>query len=382
MSEKTILYVGGFRLPDRNSSAIRVLGIARMLNDLGYDTKVGGKIDKEITTYSDVEFWSIEHIGARKFNQGTQIDPILNKVEEVGKDKIKAIIAYNYAPLAFYKLYKYCKKEGITLIPDITEWYLIDGGLTLDSLVRVLLTNWRIAIISPRCKNIIYAVHYMANRFNKNHSLVLPVVSNDKHGGLEPKILSELEPIEFVYAGYPGINYSKEKVDWCIKAFGRLAEEFDNFKYHIIGENKETLTSYDPSLEKYFAAAQDKILVHGWLPNDEAMGIIKKSTFVLFVRPNNRVSRVGFPGKVKEAFDLGIPIITNDTSDLSKYIHHGENGYILSGFDEKAVYNQLKAVLTSPVEKINDLVKKCCEENPFDWNNFKEPVQHFFDNLK
>ena len=239
MIKKTILYVGGFRLPDKNSSAIRVLGIARMLNDLGYNTKVGGKTDHTITTYTDVDFWSAEHVGEQKYKLDSQIEPILAKVKEVGKGNLKAIIAYNYAPIAFYKLFKYCKREGITLIPDITEWYLIDGNVTPTSVLRVLLTNWRIAVISPRCKNLICAVDYMANRFNKNHSLVLPVVSNQKHTKASVRLLSENDPIEFVYAGYPGINFSKEKVNWCIKAFGKLSEEFQNFKYHIIGLDKE-----------------------------------------------------------------------------------------------------------------------------------------------
>ena len=106
MNKKTILYIGGFKLPDRNSSAIRVLGIARMFNDLGYDIKVGGKIDKEITTYTDIDFWSVEHVGEQKYKQGTDIEPIRYKVKELGKENLKAIIAYNYAPIAFYKLYK------------------------------------------------------------------------------------------------------------------------------------------------------------------------------------------------------------------------------------------------------------------------------------
>ena len=37
MSSKTVLYVGGFILPDKNAAAQRVVGIAKILRDIGYN---------------------------------------------------------------------------------------------------------------------------------------------------------------------------------------------------------------------------------------------------------------------------------------------------------------------------------------------------------
>ena len=34
--KKTVLYIGGFQLPDKNAAALRVLGNAKILTELGY----------------------------------------------------------------------------------------------------------------------------------------------------------------------------------------------------------------------------------------------------------------------------------------------------------------------------------------------------------
>ena len=38
----TIIYLGGFRLPDNNGSAIRALGLTRTFQSLGFNVELGG----------------------------------------------------------------------------------------------------------------------------------------------------------------------------------------------------------------------------------------------------------------------------------------------------------------------------------------------------
>ena len=42
----------------------------------------------------------------------------------------------------------------------------------------------------------------------------------------------------------------------------------------------------------------------------------------------------GFPTKVSESISLGIPVITNNTSDLKKYICNGVNGYMIENEED------------------------------------------------
>lgn len=384
MIKKTILYVGGFRLPDKNSSAIRVLGIARMLNDLGYNTKVGGKTDHTITTYTDVDFWSAEHVGEQKYKLDSQIEPILAKVKEVGKGNIKAIIAYNYPPIAFYKLYRYCKRADIVLIPDITEWYSIDGSFSLNSALRVILTNWRISVITPRNKNLICSVHNMAERFNKMQALVLPVVSIEKTKTVTPIFLGQDEKIKFIYAGYPGVGFSKEKVDWCIEVFAELTRDYKNFEYHIVGIDKSKILEYNNGLKKSISILENanQLFIYGRLPHEITTKKIRSAAFLLFVRPVNRVTTVGFPSKTRECFDIGTPLVANATSDLEYYIESGSNGFIFKDFTKDTLKAQLENILRLSNDEINEIKERCSRKSPFDWEYFQPKAKSFFSHLK
>ena len=127
--------------------------------------------------------------------------------------------------------------------------------------------------------------------------------------------------------------------------------------------------------------ANGKIKAYGRLSHHQTKAIIAKSSFILFIRPDNRVSRVGFPGKVKEAFDLGVPIVTNDTGDLAKFIHHEENGFIINGFSEEAVYSQLREVLSYSNDRLNNIKRACCSKNPFNWEYFIPQTKNFLANI-
>ncbi len=52
MSKGTIIYIGGFELPDKNAAAQRVVSNAKLLREVGYDVVLVG-VDKEISIKVD-----------------------------------------------------------------------------------------------------------------------------------------------------------------------------------------------------------------------------------------------------------------------------------------------------------------------------------------
>lgn len=375
-----IIYVGGFRLPDKNGSAIRVNDIAKLLSKLDYVIHIGGLLSEEPSDTEKIKYWDYSLCNGIKTKRDTDIIAIKEKVNEIGKTNIKAIIAYNYAPIAFYKLYRYCKQEKITLIPDITEWYLIDGNRTFNSVLRVWLTTWRIKYISTKCKNVIVAVDAMAKVFDRSNVLILPQVSELKFG-MSGSVSTENNMVKFLFAGYTGINFSKEKVDTIIKAFGVLSEEYSNFQFDIVGIDEATAIRYCKDIESILNENIDTIKLHGRLSNKETIEILKKSDYSIFIRPNNRVSNYGFPGKVKEAFAYGIPIITNDTGDLSNYIKHKVNGFLFSEGSLEDTTIGLKEVLSLSVTQRQQIRKNCENNNPFYQDNFLKDTKSFLDKI-
>ena len=126
---RRILYVGGFKLPDKNAAAHRVIGIANALRDTGNEVvflnyaKEAGK--KRITVKDYFGFKSYEAEGYRKIYFRTSIGLIKRIIE---KESVDMVIAYNYPSISLYSLLKYCKKRGIKVVADATEWDLPKGN--------------------------------------------------------------------------------------------------------------------------------------------------------------------------------------------------------------------------------------------------------------
>ena len=118
----TILYVGGFRLPDGNAAGPRVLNNAKILRDMGYNVvfidvadEVSGDISDTLKKIDGFECYS------QKYPRGIEWFEYLASISDVKKvfgryANIKGIIVYNYQAGAFFKLKAFLQKEACKII--------------------------------------------------------------------------------------------------------------------------------------------------------------------------------------------------------------------------------------------------------------------------
>ncbi len=368
---RNILYIGGFNFSKTTASSIRVLENARFFKKLNHKVEILGKIEgKESIYINDVKVSSI----LRDDGGGFASDISTIKLKAI-RSNIDCIIAYNYPPIAFYKLLKFCKKNQIELIPDLTEWYDIDGKFTLDKALRLVLNQWRMLFLNKKCKHKIVASSYLDNYYKKSNNLVLPFVTLDS-SIFENKISINSDVISFVYAGSPGINFSKDRLDIVLKAFAKVKEENSNFLFNIVGLTKEELNAI-PRVKKAVTLLEGNLKCFGRVKNDACIGILKKSNFVVFSRDINRVTSAGFPTKVFEAFKYGLPVLTNKTSDIAKYVNI-KNGFLVENANIDEFSTKINQILTSKEERLKDIITNCRKNNPFFYDNYKNNTELFF----
>jgi glycosyltransferase involved in cell wall biosynthesis len=377
---KNILYVGGFNFSKNNASSIRVVENAKFLEYLGHEVCILGKIDldpsKDFTEIGGVRVGPIENNKEAVFSKN--INGIINYINTNNK-KVDIIIAYNYPAIPFSRLMRYCNKHDIELIPDLTEWYGIDGKLTLGKLYVFLLHEWRMCFLNRKCKNKIIATTYLAKAYPNSNNLLLPFVTTEK---LENPVLNNLDisNIHLVYAGSPGKRFSKDRLDLILKAFHKLVQSgHNNFTFHIIGLDREMLLLEGMS-EKEISLIEPKLRFYGRLPNTEAVEIIKECNFVIFSRDVKRNTNAGFPTKVFEAFKYGLPVVTNKTSDISMYVNE-ENGFLLDDASVDCFVEGIKILLESKEKCLVDKINNCRKYNPFQKHRFEDAVIDFFNKI-
>lgn len=369
-----VIYVGAFKLPNLNAAALRVINNAKALRELGYNVILVGTdkvITKDIeTTKKIINGFDTYSVNNNKWNKFKYILSI-NYIKRIHRmyPGTKMIIAYNYPSVALEKLRKYCLQSGIKLIADCTEW-----GMNSLNIARNLDVKLRMEIIQPKCDRVIAISEYMYKYYhNKKVSTVLLPPLTDLKFSNSPT-LAKSEKIVFTYAGNPGSK--KDRLGLFLQAFSEIKVDRD-YIVNIIGINKEDFLKKNPSCQEYIRKLSKHVNFVGRIKHDEVIRFLRQSSFVFFIREPNRSNMAGFPTKFAEAVSCAIPVITNLTSDISKYLVDKENGFVIKDCNVDSIKTTLYSVFNTSDEKIKQM-QNCCEKNKdaFDYHMYIDVIKN------
>ena len=125
----------------------------------------------------------------------------------------------------------------------------------------------------------------------------------------------------------------------------------------------------------------DRIHFLGRIPHEECVDRLQKSDFSLVIRQVNKLTTYGFSSKVCEAFANGIPVIATDTSDNSRYIQNGVNGFVCAP-SYQALKMLLQQVENMSRADVNDMKHNLINHNPLSMQEYGRQLQVFIDELR
>ncbi len=371
--KRTIIYIGGFELPDRNAAAHRVLNNSRMLRALGYNVVLAG-IDRDsnvpvteqgITWCQGFARWSIMHTNRRLYSINDFIF-LYKKYRET----LLAVIAYNYPAIALQRMHLFCRKRGVKVIADCTEWYGFSGNTLVRKLITGIDSYLRMNLIQPTLDGIIVISSYLERYYRKKLPTICipPLTDVCEYETIGGKNVAN-DGIEIVYAGSPGKH--KDKVNKIIEAIANCT----NTKVHftVIGISKEHFLEYYPEDEEVVASLGERVSFLGKMSHKDVLLYLKRADFSIFYRAKTRVTMAGFPTKFSESISCGTPVITNLTSDLSAYLKDGINGFII----EENIDRSLKEILSIGTMNLK-VLKKNVNKSLFDYHNYIVPFAEWF----
>ncbi len=386
-----VIYTGGFRFPDRNASAQRALENARLLGSLGYEVTLLGKLGATLDDLpSPTRIGGFECRDVRKpFANGSwpdytrSIDSVWSVAEEIGLDTLHSVIAYNYPAVALRALIRKCKRAGIGVVAECTEWYGWEGPNPVRNLRRMFESAYRLRKLTREAGNVICGSTHLQRRIPQLNTIVLPFVVDGNDAKWQADNGARAAAVrQFIYVGSPGLGMSKDLVHLVVEAFGTLARERQDFVFSVVGITREQLLAAFPRLTGTVDRLGASIAFLGRVSHDEAIARLKAADYSVFLRPLNRVSQIGFPTKYVEATSCGVPTITNRTSDIADFLKNGANGFLL----EQPGVAELTAVLRTAVsidEPALDAMKQACRrDNPFHFERYREPMRRFMDRVQ
>ena len=361
----TILYIGGFELPDKNAAAHRVLTIAKLFRDIGYDVEFLNKTNESVT-YDNIEGFVV-HNYPKDTSQLKQVRSLFASKEVVSflksRNDIIGVVAYNYPAIALNKIRKYCKKKNIKCIADVTEWYKTFSRSILYTLFKGPDSFLRMRYVHKRLDGIIAISDYLEDYYKPHLPVVnLPplVDKEESKWKIEKK---EHEDIKFVYAGSP--SKTKERLDLIVEAVEKLREDF-NVSLTIVGITEKQFYGIYGLTQKQYACV--KFL--GKVSHLQALSVVAQSDYSFIIRDDNRVTRAGFPTKFVESISAGCAVIANDNSNISRYINEGVGGNIIKS---ETLTGELKNIINQPIPKV--------DTDCFDYRQYLSKMREFFERI-
>lgn len=367
-----ILYIGRFELPDKEATANRVVGNAKLLRDLGHEVILAGWSDDVPAgaSWQTVECYGFEsyekHKAKSSYEKYKMFSDATPELEMLKRVKPEVLIAYDFPAVALGKLMKYCKKHGIKCICDVSEWYTNKNKNPLFRVVRAYDSHKRMRVLHKRADGLIVISKYLQNYYSEQKTVLIPPLVDVCDSKWESDIVKANDEIcRFAYVGWP--SRSKERLDLVVSAVKSLSERAA-VRLDVFGINEKQFC------EMYGYNSSDigkSIAFHGRVSHQEALRAVKNADYSLIIRESSRKNNAGFPSKLVECISSGTAVLTTGISNVKDYVGEGRNGYIIS-------IDDLEAGIETAITK-----RECVtiEKNTFDYRNFEKKMKAFFRNI-
>ena len=316
--KETILYIGGFELPDKNAAAHRVIGIAKGLRMLGFRVIFLNSLKgKASLTKKKKQYFGFECYEYGREKKSDYLIFAKTVIAMLSKIRPSMVIAYNYPALALQKINRVCKQYGIKCYADTTEWYEIRDGKLLYRLIKNFDSTYRMAVVQKKLDGIIAISEYLYEYYNKQIKTVRipPTIDiEEEKWGINEKREKKHEKT-FVYAGSP--SSVKEELDVIVRNIINVSEK-NKVRFVIVGITKDEFIQ----MYSWKDTLPEVICFCGRLSHIETIKLVKYADWSIIIRENDsRVVKAGFPTKLVESISCGTPVIVNTFSNIEDYIN-------------------------------------------------------------
>ena len=403
MSVQKIAYIGGFRLPNKNAAALRVLANAEILEKIGYEVLFFGISNKPFKT-GDYQESDVLKNKFKVFESGypqsikewfkyevslRNLKKILNEVNE-----LKAIICFDCPAIVLFRLITFAKKRNIKVISDSTEWFSFEGKNLFHSLIKYFDTVGRIKFVNKKVDGLIVTSSFLQDYYKKKEpTIVIPTLVGGRKNNDDPVLNSNVNAFSqrdrknLIYVGIPfrlgtkirKRSIMKDRLDIAINLLLQAKKEGIKFKFHIIGISREEYLFSLPQEINILEELKDMVQFYGKMDNTIARNYIKQADFTILIRDDNRRSNAGFPTKIVESIVCGTPVITTKTSDLPKYIIEGKNGFFIDYNKGKIDKGKFLRILSMPESEIRKMKDYCINDDTFLPSNWISEMKKLFE---
>lgn len=398
--KKTIVYLGNFPYPSGSGVGNRVCQNARMLSELGYSVCIvasheaapaEGPLEatlKEADGFRVCFLRSAKNM-AQRFRYRNDLRRVNRLVDTLDTAEGVAAIVFTGTKLALFAdgVVRHCKKEGIPAIADSMDWLKVQSGNPLFNLVKQLDITYEMRFVNAKADGVIAVSSYLMDFYSGKGipAVRIPPLFAQNGGGHVPEPPSTAR---LLYAGTPfrpnalckRPDAMKDRIDKTVALLHQAKRRGADFIFHIYGIDKEEFFTAFPGRRDAVAQLGGSVVFHGRVAYEQVRAALKETDFTILLRDDNRESRAGFPSKIAESINAGIPVITSNVGDHSLYVRNGKNGFLLEPDEELAV-RQMLDILNTDGERRREMKNNCLKEKAFSYQTYLHETAAFLNRV-
>ncbi|MCC6126715.1 MAG: glycosyltransferase [Pirellulales bacterium] len=395
--QANILYVGNFFFPDGDAGGSRVRGIGLALRDAGYsvafagseysappeDLRADGLHCRDGLCYCPAKSYADCKTARlrRAFFLHFTASETMNRVRRLTSEQTRAIVVYNGTAILLWRLMNYCRRRGLALLADCTEWFdpaHLPGGsigpLRWDSELRM-------RRLQPKVANLIVISSFLEQYYRARGCRTLrvpPLVDLQAPCWRPIPPPREDSELHLAYAGTPG---KKDFLTNALRAAIALRAEGFPIKVHLVGATRESLGNWLRRDPGFIEDLGDAVVYHGRVPQARAIELISAADFTILLREDKRYAHAGFPTKLVESLSAGVPIVANATSDIPEYVRDGQEGILLEDHSPEAFAAGVRRIFRMPKSKWREMrfAARQRAEECFDYRRYIVPLADFIE---
>jgi glycosyltransferase involved in cell wall biosynthesis len=380
--------VGSFRFPAGDAGAVRVRGMGKALREAGLEVLFAG-VEKRGRPedlqpdgrfcYDGFSYVPEQDLGNTRLSRLKRAwlthlsgATTMRRLRSLDLSRTRAVIAYEPFLLFLWQLRRFCRRRGIGLIVDCTEWYdpwhRLGGLLGWESELR---NRW----LQPKVGRLIAISSYLERYYRQRGCSVLrvpPLIDMDERSRYPatPPVRED-GTLRLIYAGMPA---KKDLLANAILGLRELRASRLPVVLELVGPSRESLVSCVGGDSRLLDELGSALVCRGPVPHQAALDAVSAADFTILLRPNKRYAQAGFPSKLVESLSLGVPIITNPTSDIAEYVRDGQEGILLADSSPGAFAAAVKRVLEMPRARWLDM-RAGARQRAWDCFDYRQYVQ-------
>lgn len=385
MEKGKAIYISTNQFPNGDAGGVRVEALSQLLVECGYHVDVasyGASTGFKILRYTE----GISYFSFRSTHKNL-LSRILSRLFMAFRLRKSFnfaeynLIVIDSVPYSVIKLVSSkSKRYSIPVIHDSVEWYSKSeykfGGLSFRYIEKNFLNRrW----IKKRF-GVIAISSYLKKHFDSrgNQTIRIPFVLDTTN--CKPITIRNTNKIIFQYAGLMGNK------DFLGKFFEALVQLdcLDEVEVRIYGADESYLLKTNNITPNELDILRPVLKIYGRVPREEVLESLKDADFtVLFRDSRERYAQAGFPTKVVESMSQGVPVLCNDSSDLSMYLKNGFNSYIVTDYTTDAILSALRVITKLSKDQLILLKENAWNtaSEYFDYRKYRDEFQQFVNNL-